>query len=69
MLVGCPLWAWRMALFLRKRASRPIDLDVLLYALLAAADALSFALCIVLLLLSLYWLISIKMQVRSEAAC
>ncbi len=58
------MWAWRMMLFLRKRVNTPIDLDVLLYALLAAADAMSFALCVVLLLVSLYWLITIKMQVR-----
>lgn len=51
-LVGGPLWVWRVLLFMRHKANAPMDLELLLYGGLAAADAFSAALVGVLFLVS-----------------
>jgi len=65
--VGAPLWAWRMAAFLRRRAYAPLDVELLFNAFITAVDSLSFALAGVLLVISLYWLIVVKLQQDVQA--
>jgi hypothetical protein len=48
--VGGPAWVWRIVQYMRKRAQQPMDIELVLYSLVAACDTFSFALCIVLLL-------------------
>lgn len=48
--VGGPTWVWRIVQYMRKRAQQPMDIELVLYSVVAAADVFSFALCIVLLL-------------------
>jgi len=48
-LVGGPWWLWRLLLYMRKKANTPMDLELLLYGLLAAVDVLSATLVLVLL--------------------
>lgn len=52
-LVGGPIWIWRVLLYMRKKANQPMDIELIVYGIMAAADVFSFALCIVLLLVSL----------------
>jgi hypothetical protein len=48
--VGGPVWVWRVLLYMRKKANAPMDLELLLYAGITAADVLSFTLALVLFL-------------------
>ncbi|KIY92883.1 putative Meckelin [Monoraphidium neglectum] len=63
-LGGGPVWVWRVVLYMRRRPGQPVDIELGLYAVLAAADALSAALAAVLALVSLYWLALAKLQVE-----
>jgi hypothetical protein len=49
-LVGAPVLCWRLLLYVRKAANRSMDVELLVYFVLAAADTLSATLCIVLFL-------------------
>lgn len=49
-LIGGSWWLWRLALYVRKKAAAPMDLELLLYGLLAAVDVLSATLVLVLLM-------------------
>lgn len=51
-----------MAGFLKRRNEQPIDIELFGHALLHLVDVCSFALTGVLLVVSLYWLILIKLQ-------
>jgi hypothetical protein len=51
-VVGGPWWVWRVVLYIRKKANAPMDLELLLYGLLAAIDVLSATLVMVLLVVS-----------------
>jgi membrane protein YdbS with pleckstrin-like domain len=53
-----------VVLYMRRRPGQPVDIELGLYAVLAAADALSAALAAVLALVSLYWLALAKLQVK-----
>jgi hypothetical protein len=68
MLVVCggPVWAWRVARYLRRRSAQPADAELLLFAGLAAVDAFSGALVAALVLVSLYWLALAKLQASCE---
>ncbi|GBF95222.1 meckelin [Raphidocelis subcapitata] len=59
---GGPVWAWRVARYLRRRSAQPADAELLLFAGLAAVDAFSGALVAALVLVSLYWLALAKLQ-------
>lgn len=48
---------------MRKHSNQPVDIELVLYALLAAVDVFSAALVAVLVLVSLYWLALAKLQV------
>lgn len=61
-LVGAPLWIWRMMLYLRKHAQQPMDIEFLAFTVITAADCLSFALVMVTVLASVYWLVQYKLQ-------
>uniref|UniRef100_A0A383WB01 Meckelin n=1 Tax=Tetradesmus obliquus TaxID=3088 RepID=A0A383WB01_TETOB len=61
-LVGCPVWVWRVLLYMRQKANAPMDLELLLFAGISAADVFSFTLALVLFLVSFYWLVLIKLQ-------
>jgi hypothetical protein len=49
---------------MRRRPNQPMDIELVLYALLAAVDVFSATLAAVLVLVSLYWLALAKLQVR-----
>ena len=49
---------------MRRRPGQPMDIELVLYALLAAVDVLSGALAAVLAMVSLYWLALAKLQAR-----
>lgn len=51
-VLGLPLWLWRMFGWLRKRRDAVLDLEVLYYGALFAVDVGSFALAGVLLVVS-----------------
>jgi hypothetical protein len=51
-LVGAPVLCWRLLLYVRKAANRTMDVELLVYFVLAAADTLSATLCIVLFVVS-----------------
>lgn len=51
-VLGGPWWIWRVVLYIRKKANAPMDLELLLYGLLAAIDVLSATLVLVLLVVS-----------------
>lgn len=51
-VLGGPCWVWRVVLYIRKKANAPMDLELLLYGLLAAVDVLSAVLVMVLLVVS-----------------
>ena len=53
----------QVMLYMRKRSNQPVDIELVLYALLAAVDVFSAALVAVLALVSLYWLALAKVQV------
>ncbi|KAI8463954.1 MAG: Meckelin [Monoraphidium minutum] len=63
-LGGGPVWVWRVVLYMRRRASQPLDIELVLYGALAAVDVFSGALVAVLALVSLYWLALAKLQAR-----
>jgi hypothetical protein len=44
------VWVWRVLLYMRKKSNAPMDLELLLYAGITAADMLSFTLALVLFL-------------------
>jgi hypothetical protein len=46
------VWVWNVLLYMRKKANAPMDLELLLYAGITAADVFSFTLALVLLLVS-----------------
>ncbi len=50
--VGGPAWVWRIVQYMRKRAQQPMDIELVVYSVVTACDTFSFALCIVLLLVS-----------------
>ena len=51
-LLGGPVWIWRVLLYMRQRSNQPMDLELLVFGCLAAADTFSAALCFVLFLVS-----------------
>jgi hypothetical protein len=46
------VWVWRVLLYMRKKANAPMDLELLLYAGITAADVFSFTLALMLFLVS-----------------
>lgn len=50
---------------MRKRAAQPVDIELILYAVLAAVDVFSATLAAVLAMVSLYWLALTKLQVHT----
>ena len=54
---------------MRRRPSAPVDIELVLYAALAAVDVFSGVLVAVLALVSLYWLALAKLQVRAPHTC
>jgi len=48
---------------MRKRSNQPMDIELVLYSLMAAVDVFSATLIAVLVLVSLYWLALTKLQV------
>lgn len=61
-VVSCPLWILQMMAFMRRHASQVVDLEFLVHGSVMACDLLSLGLVIVLVLVSLYWLILVKLQ-------
>lgn len=51
--IGGPVWVWRVLLYMRQKANAPMDLELLLFAGITAADTVSFTLVLVLFLVSL----------------
>lgn len=56
--------ALQVLLYMRRRPAAPVDLELILHALLAAVDVFSAVLAAVLALVSLYWLALAKLQAR-----
>jgi hypothetical protein len=54
----------QVVLYMRKRSTQPMDIELVLYGLVAAVDVFSGALVAVLVMVSLYWLALTKLQVR-----
>jgi hypothetical protein len=57
-----------VVLYMRRRPNQPMDIELVLYALLAAVDVFSTALAAVLALVSLYWLALAKLQARGAGS-
>lgn len=60
-VVGGPVWIWLVMQYMQKRANAPMDLDLLLFAAITAADVFSFTLVVVLFLVS-WWLCGGKLH-------
>lgn len=54
---------FQVVLYMRKHSNQPMDIELVLYSLLAAIDVFSGTLVAVLVLVSLYWLAMAKLQV------
>jgi hypothetical protein len=53
-ILGGPVWIWRVLLYMRQRSNQPMDLELLVFGCLAAIDTFSAALCFVLFLVSMH---------------
>lgn len=51
-VAGGPVWIWRVMQYMKKKANAPMDLELLLFAGVSAADVFSFTLAVVLFLVS-----------------
>lgn len=54
----------QVVLYMRKRPQQPVDIELALFAALAAADVFSGVLAAVLVMVSLYWLALARLQAR-----
>ncbi|KAJ9523189.1 hypothetical protein QJQ45_024081 [Haematococcus lacustris] len=61
-VIGFPLFMWRVYAFLRRRKGEQSDQELIPFALITLIDVGSLALCVVLGIVSLYYLILYKLQ-------